>query len=127
MLTPYGYQDNLTVRRLYWLLSSESDCIVVCNCTLLDFEWVERHYTQIYLLSPRRNRSPPKLGVTRLFVKASGLRSPLTAWLASADQTANVHAGVGSVKGAFGGFFLPHGIPGGPMLITRARENCRRQ
>ncbi len=60
VLTPYGYQDYLTVRRLYWFLGSESDCIVVCNCTLLDFEMV---------------RAPPHAG--RISVSASKPIAPL--------------------------------------------------
>jgi len=31
VLTPFRYQDNLTVGRLYGFLGRESDCIIVGN------------------------------------------------------------------------------------------------
>ena len=32
VLTPFRYQDNLTVRRLYSFLGCESDCVIVGSC-----------------------------------------------------------------------------------------------
>jgi len=33
VMTPFRYQNYLSVGRLHCFLGSESDCIVVCNCT----------------------------------------------------------------------------------------------
>jgi hypothetical protein len=60
VMTPFRYQNYLTVGRLYCFLGSESDCIVVCNWYGPILERVGCLHTQTDLQSPRRNRSPPK-------------------------------------------------------------------
>jgi hypothetical protein len=60
VMTPFRYQNYLSVGRLYCFLGSESDCIVVCNWYGPILERVGCLHTQTGLQSPRRNRSPPK-------------------------------------------------------------------
>jgi len=60
VLTPFRYQNYLSVGRLYCFLGSESDCIVVCNWYGPILERVGCLHTQTNLQSPRRNRSPPR-------------------------------------------------------------------
>ena len=60
VMTPFRYQNYLSVGRLHCSLGSESDCIVVCNWYGPILERVGCLHTQTNLRSPRRNRSPPK-------------------------------------------------------------------
>ena len=60
VMTPFRYQNYLSVGRLHCFLCSESDCIVVCNWYGPILERVGCLHTQTNLRSPRRNRSPPR-------------------------------------------------------------------
>ena len=60
VMTPFRYQNYLSVGRLHCFLGSESDCVVVRNWYGPILERVGCLHTQTDLQSPRRNRSPPR-------------------------------------------------------------------